>query len=149
LNLSYLSAVSALAGALIGGMTSFMTSWLTQRTQLRHAHREAEKAKLETLYSDFTAEAARLFGDALTHQREEVADLVGLYAMIGRMHLVSSREVIDAAKRVEDAVIMTYLGPNHTLREVIDFSQKGGMDSLTEFGEAARRDLAAHATSVR
>jgi len=88
LNPAYISALAALAGATIGGLTSFATSWLTQRTQLRHAHREAEKAKPETLYSDLIAEAARLFGDALTHQTEEITGLVQLYAMLGRMRLV-------------------------------------------------------------
>ena len=33
-----------------------------------NARREAEKAKLEALYSDFIAEGARIFVDALTHQ---------------------------------------------------------------------------------
>src|SRR5690242_9867830 len=88
---AYVSALSALAGATIGGLTSFATSWTTQRTQLRHAYREAERAKLETLYSDFITEASRLYGDALTHQTEEITGLVQLYAMVGRMHLISDR----------------------------------------------------------
>ena len=146
---AYLSALSALAGATIGGLTSFATSWLTQRTQLRHAHREAEKSKLEALYSDFIAEAARLFGDALTHQTEEITNLVLLYAMVERMRLVSDRTVIDAAVRVLDTIIETYLGPNRTLHEMMDYAHKGGMGFLSEFGEACRRDLAARATTVR
>src|SRR4029450_8932558 len=82
---AYISALAALAGALIGGLTSFATSWLTQRAQLRQAHRQAEKAKLEALYSDFIAEAARLYGDALSHQTDSITNLVQIYAMIGRM----------------------------------------------------------------
>ena len=62
LNPAYISAFAALAGATIGGLTSFATSWLTQRAQLLSAQREAEKAKLEALYTDFIAEAARLLG---------------------------------------------------------------------------------------
>ncbi len=69
MNPAYISAFAALAGALIGGLTSFATSWLTQRTQLLSAQREAEKAKLEALYTDFIAEAARLFGEALKPAR--------------------------------------------------------------------------------
>ena len=150
MNPAYLSALSALAGATIGGLTSFATSWTTQRAQLRHAHREAEKAKLEALYSDFIAEAARLYGDALTRQTEEIAaGLMQLFAMIGHMRLVSDRAVVVAAVRVEDAIIETYLGPNRTLHEIIDFAHKGGMDFLTEFGEASRKDLIARATAVR
>ena len=116
-------------------------SWLTQRAQLRHTHREAEKAKLEALYSDFIAEAARVYGDALTHQTEEITALVQLYAMVGRMRLVSDRAVVVAAMRVEDTIIETYLRPNRTLHELLDFAHKGGMDFLTEFGEACRTAL--------
>jgi len=86
-----------LAGAAIGGLTSFATSWLTQRTQLRHAQREAERAELKALYGDFITEASRLYGDALTHQTEEITGLVGLYAMVGRMRLASDQRVIAAA----------------------------------------------------
>jgi hypothetical protein len=149
LNAAYISGLSALLGAAIGGMTSFATSWSTQQAQLRHAHREAEKAKLEELYSDFIAEAARLFGDAMTHQTEDITTLVRLYAMIGRMRLISDRAVIDAAVRVEDAIIETYLGPNHTLHEMIGHVQSGALDVLSDFSEACRKDLAAHATAVR
>jgi hypothetical protein len=149
LNPAYISALAALAGAIIGGLTSFATSWLTQRTQLLNAHREAEKAKMEALYSDFIAEAARLFGDALTHQTDDVTAMVRLYAMVGRMRLVSDRTVIDAAVRVEDTLAETYLGPNRSLREAMEYAHKGGMDFLTEFGEAARKDLASRAKAVR
>jgi hypothetical protein len=122
---------------------------LTQRTQLRHAHREAERAELKTLYSDFMTEAARLFGEALTHQTEDFADLVRLTAMIGHMHLGSDRTVIDPAIRVEQAIVRTYLGPNRTLHELMDFANTGGTNILIEFSEACRRDLATRVTAVR
>ena len=149
MNPAYISAFAGLAGALIGGLTSFATSWLTQRTQLLSAHREADRAKLEALYSDFLAEAARLFGDALTHQTDDPAALVRLYAMVGRMRMISDRAVVDAAVRVEDKLAETYLAPNRTLRETMEYAHKGGMDFLTEFGEAARNDLAVRASAVR
>jgi hypothetical protein len=143
LNPAYISAFAALAGAAIGGLTSLGTAWLTQRAQLRDAHREAERAKLEALYSDFIAEAARLFADALARQTEDITNMVQLYALVGRMRLVSARAVIDAAVRVEDNILKTYLGPNRTLHELRDFAGKGGMNFLTEFSEACSEDLAA------
>ena len=123
LNPAYISALAALAGAAIGGLTSFATSWLTQRAQLRHAHREAERAELKTLYSDFITEASRLFADAVTHQTDEITGLVGLYAMVGHMRLVSDQTVIVAAMRVADTIIETYLGANRTLQELMDYAQ--------------------------
>jgi hypothetical protein len=146
---AYFSALAALAGALIGGLTSFMTSWLTQRTQLRHAHREAERSKLEALYGDFIAEAVRAYGEALTHQTEDIDGLLQLYAMVGRMRLVSDQAVVVAAMKVEDVIIKTFLGPNRTLGEMMEFAHKGGMDFMVEFGEACRRDLDSRLTAVR
>ena len=146
---AYVSALAALAGALIGGLTSFATSWLTQRTQLRHAHREAERADMKALYSDFITEAAHLFGDALSQQTEEISRMVGLHALIGRMRLVSDQTVIDAAARTEGAIIRTYLGPNRTLHEVMGEIDEGKLTVLSEFSEACRKDLAARLTAVR
>ena len=110
---AYISALAALAGATIGGLTSFPTSWLTQRTQLRHAHREAERAELKTLYQDFITEASRLFVEAMRAKTDDIDDisgLVGLHAMIGRMRLVSDQPVIDAAMQTEEAIVETYWG---------------------------------------
>ncbi len=149
MNPAYFSALAALAGAIIGGLTSFVTSWWMQRTQLRHGHREAEEAKLEALYSDFITEASRLFGDAVTHQTTDFTNLVRLSAMVSRMRLNSDRAVIDAARVVEKTIVATYLGPNRTLPEMMDFADKGGMDFLVEFGEACRSELATRATAIR
>lgn len=109
---AYVSAFSALAGAAIGGLASFSTSWVTQRTQIRNAQSEAERTRLEALYSEFITESARLHGDALSHQKDDIADMVGLYALVGRMRLVSSPAVVAAADQVLLDIIATYQGPN-------------------------------------
>jgi hypothetical protein len=138
---AYISALSALGGATIGGLASFGSSWLTQRTQLRFAHHEAIKAKREALYAEFIEEAARLYGDALGHQKDEVADLVKIYALTGRIRLVSPRPVVTAAERTLDIIVQAYLGPNRTLHELMDDVHRGGFDFFAEFGEACRQDL--------
>ena len=138
---AFISALSALGGATIGGLASFGSSWLTQRTQLRFSQHEAVKAKREALYAEFVDEAARLYGDALGHQKDEVEDLVKIYALLGRIRLVSPRPVVAAAERTLDTISRTYLGPNRSLHEVIDDFQRGGSDFFAEFGEACRQDL--------
>ena len=150
---AYLSALSALAGATIGGLTSFATSWLTQRTQLRHAHREAERAELKTLYQDFITDASRLFVEAMSTKTDDIDDisgLMGLHAMVGRMRLVSDQPVIDAAMQAEETIIETYLGPDRTIRELMDYARHQGQTNfLVEFSAACRKDLAARATAIR
>jgi hypothetical protein len=138
---AYLSAFLGLAGVAIGAMTTFATSWLTQRAQHRQQHREHEIAKREALFEQFILESSRLFGDALSHEKDEVTDLIKMYAMVGQMRLVCSGEVIGAAERVMDMIVDTYLGPNFTLHEVHALAQQGGMNFLTEFSEACRAEL--------
>ena len=138
---AYISAFSGLAGAAIGGFASFSTSWATQRAQIRHSHREAERARLEALYSEFTTELARLVADALSYQKDDVADMVGLYALVGRMRLVSSLDVVAAAEQIILGIIATYQGPNLALHEMHEYVRQGRMDYLVQFGEAARTDL--------
>src|SRR5262252_6520585 len=99
---AFVPALSAMGGATIGGLASFGSSWLTQRTQLRFSQHEAVKAKREALYAEFIDEASRLYGDALGHQKDEVADLVKIYALIGRIRLVSPRPVVPAAERTHE-----------------------------------------------
>jgi hypothetical protein len=143
MNPTYVSAFAALAGTVVGGLTSFGTTWVTQRAQLKNANHEAKRAKLETLYNDFIAEASRVFADALTHQTEDPTNMIPLYALVNRMRLISSSEVIDAAVRIERQILETYLGPNRTLHEMRDLARCGGINILIEFSEACREDLAA------
>jgi hypothetical protein len=146
LDAAYISAFSALAGAIVGGLTSFGTTWSTQRAQLQSADRQARRAKLEALYNEYIAEAARLYADALTHQTDDPSKMVPLYALGSRMRLVSARAVTDAAIRIDDHIIETYLGPNRTLQESRDLIREGGIKTLLiAFSEACREDLAGRA----
>src|SRR5271165_5191706 len=99
-----------LAGAIIGGLTSFATTWFTQRAQLQSADRQARRAKLEALYNEYISVLAGLYVDALAHQMEDPSKMVPLYALGSRMRLVSARAVYDAATRIDDNILETYMG---------------------------------------
>lgn len=151
---SYVSAVAALAGATIGGLTSFITSWLTQRTQLRHALREAESTELKQLYQAFIAAATRLLVEAHRAKTDDIDDVSGLleiHGMIGRMRLISSQPVIDAAMQVEKNIIDVYLGPDRTIREIIEIArdEEGRGSPVFTFSAACRIDLVERATKLR
>jgi len=145
-NPATISALAALAGAIIGGLTSFATSWFTQQAQIRNAGREARTAKLEALYNEYISLAAGLYADALTHQMEELSKMVPLYALGSRMRLVSTRAVTDAAIRIDEAILQTYLAPNRSLQEARQLVQGGEIKTLLiAFSEACREDLAGRA----
>ena len=138
----FISAIFGLTGAAIGGLTSFASSWLVASTQLRDKNREVERARREKLFNEIIGEAARLYGDALSHEKDEVMDLVKLYALVSQARLVASPAVLTAAEGLMDTITEAYLGPNRTLHEMRVYAKQGGMDFLREFSEACRKDLA-------
>jgi hypothetical protein len=136
-----MSALMGLAGVAIGSLTSFATTWLTQGSQLKDRRREAEIAKREKLFTDFITEATRLYGDALSHQKDDVSDLVLLYALAAQMRLVVSDQVIATAEAAMERIIESYLEPNRSLHEIRDLAGSGAMDFLLDFGRACRVEL--------
>lgn len=141
MNPSYVSAVAGLTGAGIGGLTSLLASWITQQNQSRQREREIGRTRRERLFTAFIDEASRLFADALGHEKNDADDLVHLYALVARMRLTASPEVVGAAERVVQGVIDAYQAPNRTLKELHLFAKDGGMDPLLEFSEAGRAEL--------
>ncbi|MBV1692793.1 hypothetical protein KRR38_35500 [Novosphingobium sp. G106] len=138
---SILTAMVGLAGAALGGFGSFMTSWLTVRAQISQKIKSEARSRREDVYTDFIKEATRLFGDALGHEREDVSDLVPLYALVAKMRLIAPNDVIERAELVLDAIVSAYLGPNRTLHELRQFAREGGMDPLRQFSETCRTEL--------
>src|SRR5215475_6920820 len=93
-------ALAALAGSTLGGLTTLAVTWMTQRTQLQGKLAERDKATRESLYKQFIEEAAKLVGDALVSNRLEIAMLIGAYALISRMRVISSIETVEKAEAV-------------------------------------------------
>jgi hypothetical protein len=138
---AYFSALMGLVGVAIGSLTSFGTTGLTQTSQAREKHRDFEIARRQALFVNFINEATRLYADALTHQKDDVSDLVLLYAMVAQMRILSSRKIVDAAQNVLDYIIEAYLAPNQSLHEIRELAKSGAMNCLVDFGEASRKEL--------
>jgi hypothetical protein len=140
-SVSYISALAGLVGAAIGGLTSALTSWFTQRTLLRERGLVVAIKERERLFVEFINEASRLYGDALGHERDDITDIVGLYALLAHIRLVSSERVVVAAEHTIDAVIEAYQQPNRTLHEIREYVTAGGLDPMSELGCACRAEL--------
>jgi hypothetical protein len=48
---------------------------------------------------------------ALEHEKAEFAKLVSLYALIGRMNLLSSPKIVEMAESIAHTIMETYRGP--------------------------------------
>jgi hypothetical protein len=141
----YASALFGLAGALIGSLANVLTTWATHSSQLRAKQQGAEYARKQKLFSEFIAEASRLYADALSHRKDDAKDLVGLYALVGRIRLVSPLGIVNAAEDAMKAIVEAYLEPNRTLSEIRTLAQDGGLNFLLKFGEECRSHLARRA----
>jgi hypothetical protein len=143
LDAAYISAMFGLGGATIGAMASFATTWMTHRSQFQDKIRETERAHRIDLFNDFITEAVRLYGDALSHERDDIGDLVMLYALLAKMQLTASPATIQAADAVIDRIIDAYLAPNRSLHDIHELAREGRLNFLTDFGTTCRLDLQA------
>ncbi len=144
MDVALLSAMSALAGSVIGGLTTGITSWISQRTQLRAGQLAREMSRREELYKDFILAASKAYGEAIVSDDPSIQEIVGLYAMVSRMRVLSAPRTVACADKVMIATISTYFGPNMTIRDIHELLKSGtGIDPLKEFSEAAREELRA------
>jgi hypothetical protein len=135
----HIPAIAAFWGSATGSLATLVTAWLTRRRQDRLRRTERAVSQREKLYREFIEEASRLYADALMSEQAEPSQLVGMYALIGRMKIISCDDVVQAAEKVGRLILGTYLSPNRTLAELPDLIDD--VDPLREFSDACRREL--------
>lgn len=135
----YIPALAAFGGSAFGAVSTLVSGWFSRRRRLRERHHARSFTKRERLYRSFIEEASRIYADALVSDKAEIPQLVSLYALVGRMRILSSDAVVHAAERAGSLIIETYLSPNRTFVDLPDFIEE--MDPLRDFGEACRSEL--------
>jgi hypothetical protein len=135
---SIISALAALTGTAVGGMTSVIANWLTHRLQSRAQWLSHEKNRRQNLYREFIEQASKCYIDALQHDEADIPNLVGLYAKLGRMRVLSSESVIASADHVARKIMDVYLEPDKSFAELRDMANRGTIDLLREFSVACR-----------
>jgi hypothetical protein len=138
---AYLSALGALAGSAIGGATSFLSTWLGQGAQFRAQTALNDKGRRQELYRDFVTEASLSYVDALTKDAPDLSKTIRLFALISRMRILSSLDVVEQADSVARMIVDTYPQPNKTLHELHQMVEDNALDPLRGFSEACRKEL--------
>ncbi len=116
-------------------------SWLTQRGQFNAQERASQLTRREELYKAFIEEASKLYADAYEHDEANVSNLVGLYAMVSRMRVLSSPEIVTDADNVVRLIIDTYLAPNKTFKDVTEIMDDETLNPMRDFSNACREEL--------
>jgi hypothetical protein len=139
MSIVYIPALAAFGGSAFGAVSTIVSGWFSRRRRLRERHHARSFSKRERLYRHFIEEASRLYADALVNDRAEIPQLVSLYTLVGRMRILSSSEVVEAAERTGHLIIETYLSPNRDFVDLPKFIEE--VDPLRDFGEACREEL--------
>jgi hypothetical protein len=138
---SVISALAALTGTAVGGLTSAFANWLNHRTQVRAQWLQHQKNRRQVLYRDFIDEASKCYIDALQHGEADIPGLVGLYAMLGRMRVLSSKPVVHSAEIIVRKILDTYLQPDKSFVELREMAVHGTMDLWHDFAHACRDEF--------
>ena len=140
MNASAVTAIAALAGAAIGGFTSIIASWLIQHAQVKAQRLAQDQLRRQEIYKEFIKDAAKLYIDALQSDKADVASLMGLYAALSNMRVLSSASVVDHADQIVKQILNAYLEPNKTVPELREMANSGLIDPLRNFSEACRAE---------
>ena len=135
-----ISALAAIFGSLSGALASSVGTWITQRHQDRRDLLAKRIFHREQLYSDFISESAHAMADAIQHSFHDPNKLSPTYALLSRIRLSSSADVLASAEQVIQHIITTYSEPNLTPEEIQSRAAKRE-DPLREFSNICRAEL--------
>src|SRR5438874_9148245 len=113
-----ITALAGVLGSISGASGAIATTWISQKSQTIRERTKSETRKREILYGDFITEASQRLADAFDHSLDKPETLVKLYAILGRIRLVSSDAVLNAAVECCDRVVKLYAEPNRTIDEL-------------------------------
>jgi hypothetical protein len=139
-NPATISALAAIFGSLTGALASSVSTWITQRHQDRRDLLAKRVFHREQLYSDFISESAHAMADAIQHDFGDPNKLASTYALLSRIRLSSSTDVLASAERVVQHIIRTYAEPNLTPEEIQSRAAKHE-DPLRELSSICRAEL--------
>ena len=143
-----ISALAAIFGSLTGALASSVSTWITQRHQDRRDLLAKRIFYREQLYSDFISESASALADAIQHDLQDPNKLTPTYALLSRIRLSSSPNVLASAEQVVQHIIGAYSEPNLSSEELKSMVAKR-RDPLREFSNICRAELEAIQRQLR
>ena len=141
-----ITALAGVLGSVTGASAAIVTTWISQKSQTIRERAKSETRKRETLYGEFITEASQQLANAFDHSLDKPETLVKLYAILGRIRLVSSDTVLAAAEECCDRVIDLYAKPNRTMAELVTTVRSSELEALKHFSDACRVELHRYST---
>ena len=142
-----ITALAGVLGSVTGASAAIATTWISQKSQSVRERAKGETRKRETLYGEFITEASQRLADAFDHSLDKPETVVKLYAILGRIRLVSFDAVLTAAEECCTRVIDLYAKPNRTMAELVTTVHSSELEALKRFSDACRVELRKYSAS--
>ena len=139
-NPATISALAAILGSLAGALASSVSNWITQRHRDQRDLIAKKIFHREQLYSEFISESARALADAMEHSFVGLNNLIPTYAVLNRIRVSSTTDVLASAERVIEHIMATYSRPNLTPHEIQSKATYRD-DPLRDFSDICRSEL--------
>jgi len=128
-------------GTVMGASATVVIAWINQKSLNQRELLREDLHTREPLYGEFISQCARLFVDAFQHTLEKPETLLPAYALLNRIRMCASHEVLAAAERLLDRITDQYVSSNLSAQELLQLARSAETDPLKEFGEACRAEL--------
>lgn len=141
MNPAAMSALAVFGGASVGSLSPVLSNYVLQRRVARRDLINREIVERQQLYANFISEATRLHADAMTRNSFDLSELVSLYALTGRIRLVSPDDVVHDAEETVRNIVQRYGETNVTLEDLREVALAAKTDPLKRFSATCRKDL--------
>jgi hypothetical protein len=135
------SVLAALSGSVIGASTPVLSNFVLQRSVAQRELTNREIAQREELYSEFIRQGMTAYAKALSQSLENIDEIVAMYALLNRIRLFASRNVLEAAEAFVKRLVVKYGEKNMTIEQIESVALEQHADPLSDFSLKCRSEL--------
>ena len=135
------SVLAALGGSVIGASTPVLSNFILQRSLAQRELTNREIAQREGLYSEFISQGTTCYAKALSQSLERIDDIVAMYALVNRIRLFASGDVLEAAEAFVKTLVRKYGEQNMSIDQIKSVALEQHADPLNDFALKCRAEL--------
>jgi len=133
--------LAALGGSVIGATTPVLSNFVLQRSVTQRELTSRELAQREELYSEFIRQGTMCYAKALSQSLQNVDEIVAMYALVNRIRLFASHEVLKAAEDFVKKLVQRYGENNMSIDQLKTAALEQHVDPLNDFALKCRYEL--------
>ena len=135
------SVLAALGGSAIGATTPVISNFLLQRSITQRELISRAIAQREELYAKFISEGSACYAKAMSQDMHTMDEVVALYALVNRIKLFATEDVLKAAEVFVKQVVEKYGEENMTISQITSLAREQKLDPLGDFALKCRAEL--------